>query len=941
LQVVWREELEGEGGGVEEGAERGIGSGIEEEWGEQLAYMFYTSGSTGIPKGVLVEHAGVRNHVWAKVETLGLGSGDVVAQNASQSFDVSIWQMVSALVVGGRVEVISGSGSRDGGRLLEEVGKRGVTVMEVVPSQLRGMVAEEQIQAIGCLKWLYVMGEVFEPELYEKWRRRYPHVGVVNGYGATECSDDVAQWKVEGVKGERLPIGRALSNLQVYVMMADGELARPGEVGEIYIGGVGVGRGYQGESRRTAERFVPDGWSGVQGGRLYRTGDLGMWNEEGEMEFLGRVDEQVKVRGHRVEPGEVEAVLRSLGGVKEAAVVVREERLVGFVEGEGVEGEQLRKQLRERLPEYLVPAAVVVLAELPRTAGGKLDRPRLPAKVEVERETAETEKPQGRTEELLAEIWAEVLGSSSVGRYDNFFELGGDSILTIQIAARARQHGIKISATDIFQHQTIEELAAVAQEEVATRADQGNVAGPAALTPIQARFFKMPVVNPQHWNVTVLLQTTVHLHAGLLAEAFKQVVLHHDSLRLRFKWDGIEWQQDHFENASDAFSFVMHNLDGLSDSKLAGAIEEKCDLAQRRLNLTKGPLVAAEYFDCGPERPSRLLIIIHHLVVDAVSWRFIVEDLQKAYRQLEQGIAIELPLKTSSYQQWGSRLVEYSHSLAIRNELDFWRDASFRKTAKLFVDFQDGANLYGTARSTTVRLTERETDALVRQVPQAFRLRVDEVLLASVIRSLAGLAEGPNLSIDIESHGREHPFTDLDISRTTGWFTTIYPVAFEIPQNSTPLAAVKAVKAALAAVPNHGIAYGIARYFKDEKGEPEFCPPSQIAFNHLGGFDRTFDERTLFRPAGEFPGSPCDAMALRPYLLEINSIVLNGHLDLAFTYSSDQFSSTTIESVAARCLENLRKFLAYTVSAEFASADKNEGPMAPDNSTLEVGVTLV
>jgi amino acid adenylation domain-containing protein/non-ribosomal peptide synthase protein (TIGR01720 family) len=909
LQVVWREELEREAEG--EGDEGQEDKGPEEEFGEQLAYMFYTSGSTGVPKGALVEHAGVRNHVWAKVETLGLSSRDVVAQNASQSFDVSVWQMMSPFVVGGRVEVIAGTSARDGGRLLEAVAERAVTVLEVVPSQLRAMVAEDEITEIPSLRWLYVMGEVFEPALYAEWRRRYPHVGVVNGYGATECSDDVAQRTLGEEQGERLPIGRPLSNLQVYVATEDGDLARPAEVGEIYIGGVGVGRGYRGEASRTALRFVPDGWSGASGGRLYRTGDRGMWNEGGELEFVGRVDEQVKVRGHRVEPGEVEAALRSLAGVREAAVVVREERLVAFVEGDEVDSEQVRKQLRDRLPEYLIPAMVVQLAELPRTAGGKLDRPRLPATVEVERQIAEVENPQTATEELLAGIWAEVLGIGSVGRHDNFFELGGDSILTIQIAARARQQGIQLNPRHIFDYPTVARLASVADNFKQIDIRQASARGSAPLTPIQQWFFERDPKSWNHYNMSIVLEVPEKVDAAILTRSVAHLLDHHDQLRAYFTHSDSGWQQAIAPRIDPEVDFLLlRDLSNLTLNEQTHAIEQEAAVLQSNFDLSSPPLIRLAYFNCGQDQPGRLLFIVHHLIVDAVSMSFLLEDLRTAYEQMTTEEPVVLPPKTTSFQAWAEKLVAESTTLAKR-EAGLWRGEMERALSctRLPKCFPDGTNVVASSRSVFSNLDRATTRLLLQKVPQVYGANIADALLSALGRSLARWTKNSRISIDVEGHGREPLFQGIDLSRTVGWFTTIAPLTFDASPESTLQQILIEVKERRNRQPHRGLGYGVLQYlFPDEDLKQSLRPhiPQEVSFNYLGQSDRLIRDTGSFRISQEKSGPDFSPNSLRSHLLAVSAHVSDGMLSLEWNYSNACHRSEVIEMLAADCEEELR-----------------------------------
>lgn len=435
----------------------------------QVAYVIFTSGSTGVPKGAMVTQQGMVNNVWGKIPTLGLTASDVVAQTASHCFDISVWQLLSALLCGGRVEILTEDIVRDPPRLLAELVRTGVTVAELVPSLLREVLAVEPVVALPALRWLLPTGEAITPELCRTWFTRYPAVPLLNAYGPAECADDVAYYKMAvapSIEDLVVPIGQPAANLQLYILNPDLQLVPIGVMGEICIGGVGVGRGYLEDPVRTAVAFVPHPYAPTAGERLYRTGDLGRYRADGTLEFLGRRDQQVKVRGFRIELGEIEAALAAVPGIKDQVVVVRAARagqpqLVAYVVWETeAPASDLRAALRATLPEYMVPGVIVPLAALPLTPNGKIDRNALPAPEGGGHRMEQYEPPQTPTEEVLGSIWAEVLGVPRVGRHDNFFELGGHSLLAVQLISRVRKHfRTELALRDLFEASTVAELA--------------------------------------------------------------------------------------------------------------------------------------------------------------------------------------------------------------------------------------------------------------------------------------------------------------------------------------------------------------------------------------------------------------------------------------------------------------------------------------------------
>ncbi|WHZ21722.1 MAG: polyketide synthase module [Nitrospira sp.] len=444
---------------------------------QQVGYVLFTSGSTGQPKGAVVSQQGMVNNVWGKLPVLGLTSRDVVAQTAGVGFDISVWQGLSALLCGGRVEILSDDVVQEPVRLLAEFARTGVTVAELVPSLLREVVAVEPAPALPALRWLLPTGEAVTPELCRAWLTRYPTVPLLNAYGPAECADDVAYYpltRAPGAEETVVPIGRPAANLELYVLNADLAPVPVGVTGELWIGGVGVGRGYLGEPGRTAAAFGPHPFSEQPGQRLYRTGDLGRYRADGTLEFLGRRDQQVKVRGVRIELGEIEARLREHPAIGQAVVVARAEpagskRLVGYlVTTAPVAVAAVREFLGRRLPEYMVPAVYVVLDKLPLTPNGKVDRKALPAPEagDLPRPVAYA-PPATPTEARLATIWAELLGVAQVGRHDNFFELGGHSLLAVQLMSRVRKHfRTELALRDLFEASTVAGLADLIEESL-------------------------------------------------------------------------------------------------------------------------------------------------------------------------------------------------------------------------------------------------------------------------------------------------------------------------------------------------------------------------------------------------------------------------------------------------------------------------------------------
>jgi thioester reductase-like protein/non-ribosomal peptide synthase protein (TIGR01720 family) len=735
--------------------------------------------------------------------------------------------------------------------------------------------------------------------------------------------------------------------------------------GELYIGGAGVARGYLNQSELTAEKFIHNPFVDFESGfaseqselnkqvgvnksqtqksgflkkpdfstpatfrfnpkssHLYKTGDLARYLPDGNIEFIGRIDHQVKIHGFRIELGEIEGALRQHPAVRETVVVVREEqsgnkRLVAYVVPEKQfipTTSDLRGFLQEKLPEYMVPSAFVRLKALPLTPNGKVDRQALPAPDMARSNLEETfVAPRTTAEKLLAEIWTQILQLETVGIHDNFFELGGDSILSMQIIAKANQAGLQLTPKQLFEHQTIAELAAVAGTNRTIQAEQGLVTGSVLLTPIQHRFFEQNLPDSHHWNQAVLLEVRQAIAPVLLEQAVQKLLEHHDALRLRFVRQESGWQQD---NASpdEIVPFTRIDLSTVSETEQESAISDAAAELQTSLNLSSGPLVRVALFDLGASKPSRLLIIIHHLAVDGVSWRILLEDLQTAYQQLSQGEAIQLPPKTTSFKHWAERLHEYAQSAELQQELDYWLAESRQQIVHLPIDFPEVNNTVAEASTVSVTLSREETQALLQAVPAAYQTQINEVLLAALMQAFAQWTGERSLLVDLEGHGREAIFDDVDLSRTVGWFTTIFPVLLDIEEASSLGDVLKAVKEQLRRIPNRGIGYGVLRYLS--KSLQLHPPKAEIRFNYLGQTDQVFQESSLFKPAQESCGVRRSLRGNRSYLLDINGIVADGQLQLDWTYSNAVHHQATIERLADSFMKALRELINCCQSLE-------------------------
>ncbi|MEG5016670.1 MULTISPECIES: amino acid adenylation domain-containing protein [unclassified Microcoleus] len=892
-----------------------------------LAYIIYTSGSTGKPKGTMILHQGVVNYLSWCTKAYAVADADGAPVNSSISFDATITSLFSPLLVGRKVVLLPEN------QELESLSdalhsQNNFSLVKIAPAQLEilGHLLPQKQVPTGT-KAFIVGGEALSPKIVSFWQARAPHTKLINEYGPTEtvvgcCVYEVsAQTSLSG----SIPIGRPIANTQLYILDRYLQPVPIGVGGELHIGGAGVARGYLNRSELTAEKFIQNPYSDEPGARLYKTGDRARYLPDGNIEYLGRIDSQVKIRGYRIELGEIEETLRQHSAVRDAVAIARDDtsgnkRLVAYLvlnQDKLPSISNLRAYLQEKLPEYMVPAAFMTLESLPLTPNGKVDRKALPA---PDRDRPELEEafaaPSTAIEKILAEIWAQVLGLEQVGIDDNFFELGGDSILSIQVISKANQAGLRLTPKQLFQHQTIAQLAAVADTTETQQSEQGLITGEVPLTPIQHWFFEQNLSDPHHWNQAVLLELRQPLEPALIESVLQELLKHHDALRLRFARGESGWQQE-LANPDEVATFTCIDLSSLPPEEREAAFQTAATQLQVSLNLSEGPLLRAALFDLGKHQPNRLLLAIHHLAVDGVSWRILIEDFQTAYGQISRGETVALPPKTTSFKQWAERLHDWARSPELHGELDYWFALSHQPTSRLPVDFPNAANLVASEKTVSVALSVEETKLLLQEVPAAYRTQINDVLLTALGQAFERWTGNNSLLLDLEGHGREDIFEAVDLSRTIGWFTAVFPVLLNLEKHSALGAAIKSVKEQLRAVPNRGIGCGVLRYLNREIAEKlHKLPQSEVSFNYLGQFDQVLPKSSLFMLSSEPSGPLRSPRGNRRYLLEINGFIASGKLQLDWTYSESIHRRESIENLATGFIESLRSLIQYCQSPD-------------------------
>ncbi|MFH8344483.1 amino acid adenylation domain-containing protein [Streptomyces sp. NPDC018045] len=926
---------------------------------QDLAYVMYTSGSTGVPKGVGVPHGSVAALVadpgWA------LGPDDAVLMHAPHAFDASLYEIWVPLVSGARVAVAP-AGAVDAQRV-REAGAAGVTAVHLTAGSFR-VAAQEDPECFAGLREVLTGGDVVPPAAVARVREACPEVAVRHLYGPTETTLSATWHRLRpgGPAADVLPIGRPLANRQAYVLDPFLQPVPPGVDGELYLAGTGLARGYLDRPGATAERFVAcpfppgvgvppaEGW-----GRMYRTGDRAHWTYDGELVFAGRADAQVKVRGYRVEPGEVEAALATAPGVAQATVVAREDRpgerrLVGYVvaaeegtDGRAPDGQALREHLARRLPDHMVPAAVLVLDALPVTVNGKVDRAALPAPGFAGK--AAGRAPRTAAEDILCGLFAELLGLERVGAEDGFFQLGGDSIMSMQLATRARREGVLFSAQDVFEQETPGALAATARlaDEVRAAPDAG--VGEVAWTPGMAALGEYALSGGfAQWMVVT---TPAGLRPDVLTGGLAAVLDTHDMLRARVARteDGPHLVVP-ARGTVDAAA-LLTRVDATDTP--AGDLDDTAERAAReatgRLDTAAGVLVQAVWLDAGPTEPGRLALVVHHLVVDGVSWRILLPDLRAACEAVADGRPPELDPVTTSFRQWAGALAAQATEERRLAELPGWA-ALFDNVAPPL-----GGRALDPAADTLAAMVRRTwtlpgtaAATLVGTAPGVFHCGVHEVLLATLAGAVAHGRPDAALVVDIEGHGRE-PVDGADLARTVGWFTSVHPVRLDVSgidlddaPRGGPAAGelLKRVKEQARAVPGDGLGHALLRHLNPHtRPELDTLPDAHIGFNYLGRFagaGRAGAPGDAWQPAGtSVVGSSADPRTPAPHALEAGAYVQDTpdgpELTLTLGWPAGLWPDAAAERLGRRWLDLLDGLAAHTADPSAGGHTASDFPL--------------
>ncbi|MEA5617548.1 amino acid adenylation domain-containing protein [Cronbergia sp. UHCC 0137] len=891
--------------------------------GENLAYIIYTSGSTGKPKGVMLTHKGLANYLQWAIQTYPVDLGVGVPVQSAISFDATITSLYTPLLVGKAVILLPEAEEIEALKNALSSASN-FSLVKLTPAHLSilSQLLPQKVQA-GQPQAFIIGGEALTEQHLEFWRNYFPQTKLINEYGPTEtvvgcCIYDATP---EKSSNGNVPIGRPIANTQLYILDRYLQPVPIGVPGELYIGGAGIARGYLNRPELTAEKFLRAS-APLREKTLYKTGDRTRYLKDGTIEYLGRLDDQVKIRGFRVELGEIEAILKTHPSVQEAVVILRKDhpqqsQLVAYLVG-NQQTVDFRQYLATKLPAYMLPSAFVWLEKLPLTTNGKVDKQQLPQP--AVKPKSEQIAPRNSIETTLVQIWTEILGSS-VCIHDNFFERGGDSILSIQMVAKANHAEMKLTPKQLFQHQTIAELATVIEIAPTTQAEQGIVTGIVPLTPIQHWLFEQNLHKWDHFNQAVILEVAADLDVKYLQQAIEELVIHHDVLRSCFTTtlDGT-WEKNIIPSLENEGMLTVVDLQELAKNQQTQQIESIASQLQASLDLANGILFKVALFQLEIGENNRLLFIIHHLVVDGVSWRILLEDLVTAYQQLKANqTPIQLPAKTTSFPEWARNLVNYAESDHVAT-FKTWLEILPKQLPQLPLDNIDkGDNNIASQAEVQINLDINQTRALLEAVPKAYNTQINDILLTALALSFSQWTKQRSLLIDLEAHGREDLFTNININRTVGWFTSIFPVFLELKNTNELEINLKYVKEQLRQIPQKGMSYGLLKYLSKNKNLSQTLqelPQSAISFNYMGQIDLSTSQSWILGLAKESTGLSSNPLNPRRYIFNINAWIAQSQLQIQWRYSRNLHDTATIENLAQQYIKTLQALIQHCQSLE-------------------------
>ncbi|MFC6978835.1 amino acid adenylation domain-containing protein [Microbulbifer taiwanensis] len=923
-----------------------------------LAYVIYTSGSTGLPKGVTVEHKALAQSTLSRFEVYQ-ESPEGFALFSSFAFDSSIAGIFWTLVAGGKLCILDIKQGLDLKSFETLLTEERISHFLTLPSVYKTILMAE-LQPGDALKTVIVAGESCEQSLVERHQvnSAWQHCRLFNEYGPTEACVWSSFYECTHHAGGTVPIGTTVPHAELYVLDNNLQLCSPGVIGELYVGGENLARGYHNAPALTREKFIESPFQ--QGQRLYKTGDLVrcLAKKDGKpsvLEYIGRLDHQIKIRGFRIELGEIESAIVASELVSEvvvlakaldpaqitqhlvAYVVANEASCESFYNEKGLDESEFREALQTALTKTLlnhkIPSAFVLLDKLPKTPNGKVDRAVLQARAVPTQLSQKYIAPKTDIEKQLCEIWQNLLKLRKVGITENFFAIGGDSILAIQVVTQAGRQGLVLTTRQIFESQTIEKLAPLVNSEIQVVAPQQAISGEQTLIPIQREFLSSDLVDQHHYNQSVLLTLPKAFSIDALQSIVSSIYQRHDVLRLCVAGSSatyIPFSEQLAERAVKKVDLSQLDGDAWEAELVKRGTEEKAGLS-----LTDADVFRAVLFD-GKAEHRRLLLTMHHMVVDGVSWRILLQDMASAFELWQQQQPMVLAPKTSSFQQWGDFLLEYANSEILQSEKDYWLAQSQEPVPAIPVDHEGIVdNRLASADILKFQLRETETQALLNSCNAAYRTGVNDLLLSALYLALHKWTGSNVFRIDLESHGREELTNTLDLTQTIGWFSSVFPITLSSPSAASLGVVIKSVKQQLRSVPNNGIGFGLLqRVLEDDTQRVAYNQTkgvSQILFNYLGQFDQVVGNESPFQEAPESSGDDVSLARQRDHMIELNGMVKGGKLSFSLRFNTLQYQHETMASLVQGIESALYEIIEYCQSEEAGGVTPVDFPLSRVN----------
>ncbi|MCH6234725.1 non-ribosomal peptide synthetase [Cognataquiflexum rubidum] len=808
-----------------------------------LAYVIYTSGSTGTPKGVLIEHKGLLASTLARKSYYD--NTGAVLMIPSFAFDSSVAVIFGALTTGGQL-ILCKSDLIKSPHHIQELLKDTETIL-CVPSYYR-FLQEEELLSDSKLSNVILAGENLDHSLVKLHFNKTKNVKLFNEYGPTEGTVWASVAQIHS-PDENVTIGKPIDFTKIYILNKDNQLNPINVAGELCVSGQGVARGYLNNPELTSEKFVKNPLDKIGEEKMYRTGDLARWLPDGNIEYLGRIDDQVKIRGYRIELGEIEQALNSHSKSGKCVVIARALRnrtdmeLIAYATGEAT-AEELRSHLKVTLPQYMVPNYYVKLASIPLTSNGKVDRKNLPDPESTSMQGGEYGAPRTDKEKLLVRKWSEVLRAkeAEIGLESDFFALGGDSIKAIQIVARLRAVGYELKISDVMGSSKLSEMATKLRA-LTRKIDQRPVEGKVLLSPIQRAFLENSVARGIEENKDLFHQSFMFCFSnGITAPEVRAIIekliAHHDVFRMRYQKtsDGL-WEQYNEGQSGDYYIFEEASLPTDSSNTEATRrifFEDQGSRLKQRITFRQGPLLGVGLYHDLKQNESHLLLSIHHMVIDLISWRILFEDIEILLDQYRKGEELVLPEKTDSYQYWMERNAEYTEGHILERQRKYWEQQQGKKVDRIAVQNPEGSNCFGVSKRVGFALSKEETALVQKGMNGLNKVEINALLLSALSRALKEVFGVKEVRLLLEGHGREDYLEKTNISRTVGWFTSIYP--FVLSNREESIESVLLLQDALSQVPDKGVGFGLLRYLHPQQ-LPEM-EDAQVAFNYFGDFSR-------------------------------------------------------------------------------------------------------